>query len=311
MLTVGSGLSLGLVLQLAQLSAAEAARVDLVRPFNDWPDAEAITRRLISNYASLLDTEVEGEAEDFLLWNAVDVVSTFANPHIEPDVEHICIAILVLEGVASDIASANWDGLIERAVNLLAPGYPALLVCVRPEDLREARLFKFHGCAVKAGADETTYRPYLIGRQSQIHDWLARTENKAMVNRLIDLVISKPTLMMGLSAQDANIQHLFAEAKATMKWPWPGERPSYLFSNEGLGVDHKSLLKIVYRDAYTPATRDQIANSALLRAYAKPLLVALVLHVICFKAEDTDRTRSGSSWPCRSATAASRSIDHP
>lgn len=279
--------ALDTVLQLATLSPDEASRLDFSRPFKDWVDAKPITSRLISKYANLLDTEVEGEAEDFLLWEGVDVVSTFANPSIEPDVEHICIAILILEGVASDIASANWDGLIEKAVASLAGGQPALVVCVRPEDLREpdlkSRLFKFHGCAVKAGEDEFTYRPYLVARQSQILSWRSRPEHKVLVDRVIDLATIKPTLMMGLSAQDPNIQSLFAEAKERMNWPWPGERPSYLFSGDALGVDHKTLLRNVYRDEYTTSIRNLIGESALIHAYAKPLLVALVLHVLCSK----------------------------
>jgi len=50
-----------------------------------------------------------------------------------------------------------------------------------------------------------------------------------------------------------------------------------------MGVDQQGLLRNVYRAAYTPATRQQIIDSALIRAYAKPLLVALVLHVLCSK----------------------------
>ncbi len=253
----------------------------------EWPDADAIVGRLIGNYARLLDITVDGEAEDYVLWGGVDIVATFANPAVEPDVEHFCIGILILEGVSSDIASANWDGLIEKAVDVLTKGQPAIVVCVRPEDLREpqlkARLFKFHGCAVKARVDEAAFRPYLIGRQSQIYGWVARQENAAMVNRLIDLIAAKPTLMMGLSAQDANIQAIFAEAEARMAWPWPGDRPSYVFSENAIGVDQRGLLRNVYRAAYTPATRQQIMDNAVIRAYAKPLLVALVLHVLCSK----------------------------
>src|SRR5262245_25541569 len=89
--------------------------------------------------------------------------------------------------------------------------------------------------------------------------------------------------MMGLSAQDANIQAIFAEAEAQMAWPWPGDRPSYVFSENAMGVDQQGLLRNVYRAAYTPATRQEIVDSALIRAYAKPLLVALVLHVLCSK----------------------------
>jgi hypothetical protein len=195
--------------------------------------------------------------------------------------------MLLLEGVSSDIASANWDGLVEKAVDALTGGVPALVVYVRPEDLREpqqrARLFKFHGCAVKAAADEVTYRSCLVGRQSQIHGWVARQDNALIVQRLIDLIATKPTLMMGLSAQDANIQAIFAAAEARMAWPWPGDRPSYVFSENAIGIDQQGLLRNVYRAAFTPGTRHQILDSALIRAYAKPLLVSLVLHVLCAK----------------------------
>jgi hypothetical protein len=68
-----------------------------------------------------------------------------------------------------------------------------------------------------------------------------------------------------------------------MAWPWPGDRPSYVFSENAMGVDQQGLLRNVYRGAYTPATRQQMMDNALVRAYAKPLLVALVLHILCSK----------------------------
>ena len=281
------GQSFQSALDLANLSQNEEERVDLTRPFGDWPDADAIAGRLISRYAYLLDIPVDGEADDFLLWHGLDVVSTFARDDIEPDVEHLCIAILILEGVASDIASANWDGLIEKAVDTLTVGHAAITVVVRAEDLQEqelsANLFKFHGCAARANADEEKYRSCLIGRQSQINGWTTRPANAALVNRLIDVIATKPTLMMGLSAQDANIQTIFAAAEARLGWPWPGDRPSYVFSEDKLGADQQSLLRNVYVADYTPDKRQEIMEGALIRAYAKPLLVSLVLHVLCSK----------------------------
>jgi hypothetical protein len=275
------------ILKLAPVSSAEDARCDFSKPYLDWPDAAAITDRLVSKYSQMLNIEVDGEAEDFLLWNGADVVGTYAKASLDPDIEHICIAILILEGVASEITSANWDGLIEIAVAQLAGGKSALSVCVRSEDLRgpllKSHLYKIHGCAVKAGENEATYRPYLIARQPQISSWRTRPEHKALVEHVVHLATIKPTLMMGLSAQDPNIQAAFAESEATMNWPWPGERPSCVFSNEELGADHKAILQNVYRDTYNISTRDQIAEGALIRAYAKPLLEALVLHVICSK----------------------------
>ena len=274
-------------LAIAGLSDEKKLRIDIARPFLEWENADEITRKLADSYAKLLDTTVEGESEDFLLWEGVDVAATFADPGIEPDVEHLCIAILILEGVASDIASANWDGLVEKAVDVLADGEPTVVVCVCSEDLREpglkSRLIKFHGCAVKARSDEKMFRSYLVARHSQILSWGTRQANKAMVNRLVDMVTTKPTLMMGLSVQDANIQTIFAQAEASMPWPWPDDRPSCVFSEDRLGVDQQALLRNIYPTAYTPTTRQKIEDGAVIRAYARSLLVALVLHVVCSK----------------------------
>lgn len=288
-------------LGLAPLSADEWARLDLTLGFATWPDHAAIVARLTNNYARLLDITVAGKADDYLLWDGVGVPATFANPAIEPDVEHLCMGILVLEGSASSIATANWDGLVEKAVAELTGGVPKLVVCVRAEDLRQPELtgqiIKFHGCAVLAVADEGTYRPFLVGRYSQINRWAAASENQAVINRLLDIAVSKPTIMMGLSAQDSNIQAFFAKAESVMRWPWPGNRPSFVFSGEQVGADQEGLLKNVYQQAYTAATRDQINEQSLVKAYANPLLLALVLSVIADKMQVMVGTVQGALDP--------------
>lgn len=269
------------------LTPAERGAIDLDQPVEDWPSRDTVIDRLVNNYARLLDIAVDGEEDDFLLWEAVRVAETYGDPTIEPDVEHLCLAILILEGAVSELASANWDGLIEKAVDQLSAGSPILLTCVEPSDLRKpnlrARLYKFHGCAVRARSDMERYRRLLVGRQSQIHGWAARMENAALASRLIDISVTKPTLMMGLSAQDANIQDIFTQAAERMLWPWPSHPPAYVFSEDQLGGDQEGLLKNVYRVAYSAATRDAIYGSALVRAYAKSLLSALVLYVVATK----------------------------
>ena len=279
--------ALSAALELAPITDHERDRIELTQPFATWPDRDEIVLRLCTNYARLLDINVDGEPDDYLLWEAVDVRATFADPGREPDVEHLCLAILVLEGACSDIASANWDGLIEGSIAALTGGQPALSVCARPEDLRDlaarGRLVKFHGCAVRATQNEAAYRPFLVARQSQINGWLIRPENAALRGRLVDLVATKPTLMIGLSAQDANIQALFTEAAVQMPWRWPGDRASYVFSANELGEDQQGLLKNVYRQDLTPANRQQIVDGSRIQAYAKPLLLALVLHLLCSK----------------------------
>jgi SIR2-like domain len=279
--------ALSAIFDIASLTAAERRSVDVEKPIKEWPGLNAIIARLTSNYARFLETAVDDEEDDYLLWEAVAVAQTYGDPAIEPDAEHLCVAILILEGLASDIPSANWDGLIEKAVDQLALGAPTLVVCVHPNDLRDpdlqARLYKFHGCAIRARTDEARFRPLLVAQQSQINGWIARPENAPLVARLIDIAMSKPTLMVGLSAQDANIQAIFAKAEATMAWPWPSNPPAYAFSADQLGIDQRGLLKNVYRAAYSRATREQVYDSALIRAYAKSLLGALVLDALSLK----------------------------
>ncbi len=272
-------------LALAAPTDDEKSRFEYDTPFLDWPDAESLTVRLINQYSRLLQIHVRGQASDYLLWDAIDISATFANPHVNPDVEHLCIALLVMEGLASDIASANWDGLIEKATNSLAENATTLVVSVRPEELQQqpgkASLLKFHGCAVKAAADQPRYRSFLTGRVSQITRW---TEDyPAMANRLVNLISTKPTLMIGLSGQDSNIQGIFAKARASVQWAWPGECPSLIFSASELGIDQSSLLENVYRDTYVGADHDAIDQSATFPAYGKPLLLALVLHCLAAK----------------------------
>jgi hypothetical protein len=90
-------------------------------------------------------------------------------------------------------------------------------------------------------------------------------------------------LMLGLSAQDSNIQGLFAAAQATMAWPWPSNPPAYAFSENALGADQESLLQNVYHHDYTATNRALMETEALVQAYAKPLLLSLFLYVVTAK----------------------------
>jgi len=224
-------------------------------------------------------------AGDYLLWEGVRVTDAFADPATEPDAEHLCIAILALEGLVPEIMSANWDGLIEKAAGQLSGSEHLINVCVRPEDVRQVgfpvRLYKFHGCAVLALQDEGTYRPYLIARKSQIDQW--KEDHAVLVQQLVNIITSRATLMIGLSAQDSNIRSAFTAASASLHWPWPGAFPAIAFSQTQLGDDQLVLLKDVYRTAITPANRDQIKADSHIPTYAKQLLVAMVLKILCGK----------------------------
>lgn len=279
--------SLTAILDLSSLSDDEKATTPFDQPVASWPQRDKLRDSLPLNYARVLDVAPNTEDADYLLWDAVDVRGQFADPTRIPDAEHVAIAALVLEGTASELASANWDGLIEKAVEEFGGGADLLQVVVLPEDVRtpriRARLYKFHGCALLAAADEARYRPRLVGRQSQINSWAAKSENAVIAGKLIDMVTTKPTLMLGLSAQDSNIQGIFAAAEQRMAWPYPSHPPAYVFSEDRLGFDQRGLLQNVYVGAFSAANRQAIVESALLRAYAKPLLTSLWLAVLCSK----------------------------
>jgi hypothetical protein len=273
------------ILDLAQLSEDERARLDRDQPVSDWVDRETIVWRLTQHYAELLDVRVAGEEADYLVWEAADVRATYPEA-LPPDVEHLCLAILGMEGVAANLVSANWDGLIEAGVDRLGGG-PMLGVAVLQEDLRtpprRSRLLKFHGCAVLAAAEPSLYRGALIGRQSQITDWPEAPASAAMRDTMKLLATTTRTLMIGLSTQDSNIQAVFSQAKAAMAWPWPGEMPAVAFAEDLLGSWQKNLLKVAYGDGYN-GHGPQIEDEALVRAFGKSLLVALVLDVLARKA---------------------------
>jgi hypothetical protein len=301
-------------LAFAQLSPADLASIEYTKGIDEWPSRSTVLKNLSTSYADLLDIRVHGYPEDHLLWDVVDVPTTFGVAAAAPDCEHLCLAILVLEGVVPDIASANWDGLIESAVNeLTSSSGTALLVCVRAEDLRGppllTRLLKFHGCAVRASTNPAVYRPLLIARKSQITDWPNNPAFAPIQAELITLAGTKRTLMIGLSAQDSNIQHIFSAARNLMPWEWPCVPPAHVFAEDKIGQAQLNILKVVYGHAFGP-NGAAIAGGALLRAYAKPALIALVLNVISRKLQAFARTIDAPHLGGNDRIAIERGILH-
>jgi hypothetical protein len=273
------------ILTLASISPEERARSKLDEPFASWPDQDALAWRLVNNYSRLLGLTVDGEDLDYLLWTVIDVGATFADAAMTPDVEHLCLAALSLEGTAPEMLSANWDPLVERAVDTLTDGNAALspTVVARPADLQlprnKTRLIKFHGCAVKAQGDPGQYRQWLVASNDQVAAFCTQTNNQGLVTALTHIVGSKRTLMLGLSAQDTNIQGIFNKAANELTWQLGDPPPSYVFSEQELGMDQRSLLRNVYRDQITPANLTAVFEAARIQAYAKRLLTALLLDV--------------------------------
>ncbi len=276
------------ILEIAGVPVDHRPALYLDQPVSSWPDLANLVARLRDRYSAVLDVRVVDEPPDYLVWVGIDAAETYGSPDLLPDVEHLCIAILMIEGVVSFVPTTNWDGLVEAAVAVLAPQPESLLkVVVIPEDFsgpdRPAELLKFHGCAVRALEDGDRYRDRLVARESQISGWASKPENAMMKQRLEFVLASKPAFVVGLSAQDANIHTMFNQASQNLVRSWPATPPAMVCADESLGQHHKHMLKVVYGDEASSAHGAAINASALLGAYAKPALLALVLYVLAEK----------------------------
>ena len=274
-------------LELAEIDPA-SVQAHYGQPLAAWPEHDAIISRLWARYSRVLDIRVLGRAPDFILWDAIDIRKAFENP-APPAAEHLCIAVLVLEGAIQLIASANWDGFIEAAVERLSNGVSGIMqVVVDPDQLRgpagRARLFKFHGCIVYAAREPLIFRRFLTGSYTQIMRWPEAPEFAAMCNAVVGLATAQKTLVLGLSIQDNNLQTLFARAAAVHAWPWPcaPAAPAHIFCEDHIQQGQRDVLRLSYGDAYNidPAA---VHEATLLRAWGEKVLIASVLKLLTDK----------------------------
>jgi len=255
------------------------------QPFLNWPQSAAIRDKIWNKYSRFLDIRIPGQSADFMLWEAVDIRAAFSNP-VSPAAEHLCIAVLVLEGAIREMASGNWDGFIEAAVAQLSGSADGLLqVVVDPNHLRggvgNARLLKFHGCIRHASDEPDTFRPYLTGSHTQITEWPTQDKFAAVVAAVTGLATNHHSLVMGLSIQDANLQGVFSRAKKANPWPWPPDpgAPGHVFCEDTIKEGQRDVLKIVYGDHYNDHMA-AIESASHLRAWAEQVLIALVFGVL-------------------------------
>lgn len=265
------------ILDLADLSAAQKAQIDLGQPVASWPVHNELINRLWNKYSKVLGIEVNGQRLDYLLWDVLDFPTTFAAQ--KADAEHLAIAMLVLEGVVSDLATANWDGLLEAAMQDLGRQNETFRVAVTGGDLQGppgiGTLYKFHGCANRAIVNENEYRPLLVAREAAITHWGQNPRFTQMREQLRALIARSRTLMIGLSGQDTNIQQLFSANKL----PWSSDPTPIIFSAQELSDGQKSILEGAYQGDYE-ANRDTIQAGATLPAFGKSLLLALLLSTV-------------------------------
>jgi len=274
-------------LNLAEIEST-AVQAQYGQPLAAWPEHDAIIHRLWTKYSRVLDIRIPGTDADFILWEAIDIRQAFENP-AAPAAEHLCIAVLILEGAVQSIASANWDGFIEAAIERLGNGVPGLMqVVVDPDQLRtppgRARLLKFHGCILHATQEPSVFRRFLTGSYTQIMDWPEAHQFAAMHNAVVGLATAQKTLVLGLSIQDNNLQTLFSRARAVHAWPWPcaPAAPAYIFCEDSIQPGQRDVLRLSYAASYN-SDLAAIHEATLLRAWAEKVLIALVLKLLTDK----------------------------
>lgn len=225
------------ILNLAELSDADKAQIDISQPVASWPVHIELINRLWNKYSRVLGTEVNGQRFDYLLWDVLDFPTTFSAQ--KADAEHLAIAMLVLEGVVSDLATANWDGLLEAAMRELGRPNETFRIAVTGGDLQGppgvGTLYKFHGCANRAIQNEAEYRPLLVAREADITHWAQKHQFVQMRDQLRALIARSRALMIGLSGQDTNIQQLFG----ANGWLWNSVPVPIIFSAQELSDGQK------------------------------------------------------------------------
>lgn len=274
-------------IQLAELVPA-ALEPRFLTPLAAWPEHDAIINKLWNKYSRVLDIRVAGERPDFILWDAIDIRQAFSHP-AAPAAAHLCIAILILEGAIDTIASGNWDGFIEAAVNRLTDNAAGTLqVIVDPNHLRgapgRAQLLKFHGCILYATSEPNVFRDYLTGSHTQIMSWPETPLFAAMRNTVVGIATNRKALVLGLSIQDNNLQTIFTRAAQVHAWPWPcaPEAPGHVFCEDTIQQGQRDVLRLVYGDGYN---LDPLAvhTATHLRAWGEQVVIALVLKLLADK----------------------------
>ena len=277
--------SLNRLIELAGPSPEELRQIHLMSPVATWPTIDVFLKRLETQYAKILDIRVDGEERDYILWTAAELCSSYANSATPPDVTHLLLGMLVLEGVAPVLVTSNWDALIELAIaNLsLRSADSTLGVRVASEDFRQpikpGELLKIHGCAAYACLDETKYRPLLIGRESQITGWADDNRDTPMLMRLIELATTRKSLILGMSGQDSNIKHVFRAGSNRMPWQWPDDPAACMLATQDIEADHRVILEHVYRAAYAEGDGPDIEQAAVIGDFAGPVLAGLLAYI--------------------------------
>jgi hypothetical protein len=243
---------------------------------------KVLLRQLSDKYSDVLEQDIRGHGGVTLLtWDLLKLQELYSNPAIVPDAEHRFVALLVSEGIINEIVTTNWDPLIELAQENCQGPRPSKLQIIAAgnewaRNGHPARLFKMHGCARKALANEALYRPFLIATRNQLQRWETEARFEPFKTGFRQILRERTAFFIGLSAQDWNIQGACAATACGQDF-FPVDPPKVFFAEHDLRNSHRSVMRAVYGAASYNANADAIDAKACVPAFGKTVCGSLYL----------------------------------
>jgi hypothetical protein len=209
---------------------------------------------LRDRYSRVLGVGVEGKPTDYLLIDGAGLPELYGDAALQPGPTHLILAMLISEGCATQFASGNWDGLIEKALSEISASESLMDVYVDVDDPRNAHghaeIAKFHGCAVLALAQPDRYRGKIIATNAQISKLHGDPAFEHMKDHLRDLTTRKRSLILGLSVQDSDLLAIFQGAASRSPWPWDPSHPAYLFAEPAISASQRDVLEVLINEVF-------------------------------------------------------------
>jgi len=241
---------------------------------------------LRERYSRVLGVGVTGKANDYLLIEGAGLPDLYGSPSLVPGPTHELLAMLISEGVAANLASANWDGLVEKALEGISATNGLLDVYVDVNDPRDAHgnaeIAKFHGCAVLTRNDPARYRDKIIATPAQISRLHGDDSYAHMRDHLRELTTRNRSLVLGLSVQDSDLLAIFQSSANRSPWSWDTSHPAYLFAEPAVLPGQRDVLEVVYGEDFG-RERPNILERSALGSYAGPITAALLIEVLASK----------------------------
>lgn len=249
-------------------------------PPDKWPDIDNILAQLVDRYSDVLEEPVNVAGTQYSLsWDILHLDTLYGDDGVEPDAEHVLIAVLLAEGVFKELVTTNWDGLIEKAHGISCNGNGHdLSVVVEPRDIvgsrdTSSRLTKVHGCACRCVHDSTK-KTLMVATSRDIQNWKESHERQPIRDLVRTIIRERPAIFIGLSAQDWNLQCEILGACKEAVGPLP-DISKVLFAEPELKRPQRTVITHMLGDEAYAKDPQSIESGATLRLYSKPLLGAL------------------------------------